>query len=82
MNAPLPKSSDTIPVRLPDEFARSLRVHASMRGITPAQAMQEAWDAWWARHGDRVVDEAVETLEAMRPAVSAPATPKEQGDHR
>lgn len=58
---------NTIPVRIPDDVAASLKRVAAANGITPAEQMQRAWDWWWNRHGDAVCDDLHAKVEAMRP---------------
>ena len=36
----------TIPVRLPDDLAASLKRIAAFNGITPAEQMNHAWTFW------------------------------------
>ena len=40
----------TIPVRLPDDLAASLKRIAALNGITPAEQMSRAWTFWLDRH--------------------------------
>jgi hypothetical protein len=45
----------TVPVRVPDDVAKSLTTTARMRRTTPANLMREAWDWWVASHKDELL---------------------------
>ena len=52
--APVPESSVTITLKMPQSLARGLRVHATKRGITTSEAIRQAIAAFLTvkrRHG-------------------------------
>lgn len=57
----------TVPIRLPDEMYDEMVPIARLRGITPGALLADAWERWWRRNGNRIVDEAIADLDAMRP---------------
>jgi hypothetical protein len=57
---------DTVPVRLSDETAASLKRVAALNGITPAEQMDRAWTWWWNRWGVDLLPDLHATVEALR----------------
>ena len=71
----------TVPVRLDDETAASLKRVAALNGITPAEQMARAWKWWLAREikdGGLLTDLHAE-VEALRP-LGENTTTKENTD--
>jgi len=57
----------SVPVRIDDDTAASMKRVAAMKGVSVGQVASEAWTWWWNRHGDQVVTDLHVAVEAMRP---------------
>ena len=57
----------TVPVRIDDATAASMKRVAALKGVSVGQVAQDAWTWWWNRHGDAVVNDLYAAVEGMRP---------------
>jgi predicted transcriptional regulator len=56
----------TIPVRLPDETAASVKRVAAMKGTTPGAVLENAWRWYLRQHGDEIARDLEALAESLR----------------
>lgn len=73
------KYGETVPVRLSDETAHTLKFLGAIEGITPAEVMGKAWDLCWKENGRTMIDvmrQRIDELAATLPPESTTAPDK------
>ena len=55
----------TVPVRLPAEMARELRVIAGLKCKTPGEVMAEAWALWLHKHAGEIAERCNAILDEL-----------------